>query len=632
MQHLKDIEWKKIVRTFVMTISILSVAFLLYSIFVRNTYPPPDGEIAKKFHFILACGVISLSTLILIVFTERHLRLKLNLLDGLVVVFALYILLNSWLNDSPARTSIAILMTLAVLYFNIRVIAAAEKKVVRYWVILLLFVGLGQVYIGSRQLYGLEASGNSNFSLTGSFYNPGPYAGLLAVIFALSLYETLSLYTRVLSKFWPVKNFKDWFKAFANTESVIFFLSILAGITILIIIPHTMSRTAWLAMIISSVLVLASRFGWISKLSGIIRGRKILSVISIAMLIVMILVIVSNMYNIKRGSADGRLMIWNMSTRIICHNPAFGTGIGKFGAAYGEEQIKYFADKDRTDKEIATAECPEMAFNDYLQTGATLGFIGLAIFLLIIALAFYGYVQSKNKGLMYSLIALLVFALASYPLMLISFQIIFVLLIAVGAGNIKSPAIELNRYVLGIIAIITLMLCGYEYSTINKLEAKYKEWRSVKRIYSMGNYKGAARMFEKLYPTLSEYPDFLFEYGRSLNQTGSYQLSNQILGRVTEMSCDPMIYNIMGNNYKLMGDSNQAEQAYKKAHSIVPNRIYPLYLLAILYYDTGQTKKAMEMSQRILDFKEKIVSNTTESLKENIRSRMQSINLCLDSK
>ena len=46
---------------------------------------------------------------------------------------------------------------------------------------------------GLRQIYGFAVSNHSLYALTGSFYNPGPYSGYLAMIFPLCLYEWLNL-------------------------------------------------------------------------------------------------------------------------------------------------------------------------------------------------------------------------------------------------------------------------------------------------------------------------------------------------------------------------------------------------------------------------------------------------------
>lgn len=40
-----------------------------------------------------------------------------------------------------------------------------------------MFFGMVETVWGMRQLYGFTASGHSHYALTGSFFNPGPYAG-----------------------------------------------------------------------------------------------------------------------------------------------------------------------------------------------------------------------------------------------------------------------------------------------------------------------------------------------------------------------------------------------------------------------------------------------------------------------
>ena len=55
----------------------------------------------------------------------------------------------------------------------------------------LMFFGMVETVWGMRQLYGFTASGHSHYALTGSFFNPGPYAGYLAMILPICLYHYL---------------------------------------------------------------------------------------------------------------------------------------------------------------------------------------------------------------------------------------------------------------------------------------------------------------------------------------------------------------------------------------------------------------------------------------------------------
>ena len=54
------------------------------------------------------------------------------------------------------------------------------------WVLIILG-GIEAIW-GLRQIYGFAVSNHSLYALTGSFYNPGPYSGYLAMIFPLCLH------------------------------------------------------------------------------------------------------------------------------------------------------------------------------------------------------------------------------------------------------------------------------------------------------------------------------------------------------------------------------------------------------------------------------------------------------------
>ena len=112
---------------------------------------------------------------------------------------------------------------------------------------------------------------------------------------------------------------------------------------------------------------------------------------------------------------------------------------------------------------------------------------------------------------------------------------------------------------------------------------------------------------------------FLFAYGQSLNKIGEYEKSNSIIKIGTEISSDPMFWNVMGNNYLAMGMYRKAEDCYKEAFYMVPNRLYPLYLLAKLYYLEGNTDCFFMMSDEVESFIPKVESVNTDLLKTEIR-------------
>jgi hypothetical protein len=52
---------------------------------------------------------------------------------------------------------------------------------------------------------------------------------------------------------------------------------------------------------------------------------------------------------------------------------------------------------------------------------------------------------------------------------------------------------------------------------------------------------------------------------------------------------------------------------------MVPNRLYPLYLLAKLYHEEGDTVRFFEMAHIVETFIPKVESGNTERLRDEIR-------------
>lgn len=48
----------------------------------------------------------------------------------------------------------------------------------------------------------------------------------------------------------------------------------------------------------------------------------------------------------------------------------------------------------------------------------------------------------------------------------------------------------------------------------------------------------------------------------------------------------------------------------------MPNRLYPLYQLMLLYQDSGDMKKAKAMAKRVIDMKPKIESRVTMKMRD----------------
>ncbi len=218
----------------------------------------------------------------------------------------------------------------------------------------LIFWGICETFYGYLQLYGCIDSNNYLYKLTGSFQNPGPYAGFLATIFPLLLQFFLQKSS--------IKN--KWFRL------PMILLCNIGMLLLLSILPATMSRAAWLAAILGSGVVLAKYYKLYDRLRLLIAKHKIITVSSFCILGLLVLALCIGIYYLKKDSADGRLLVWKVTARIIVEHPWFGVGVGGFSGAYGKAQANYFASGEATEQEEYLAGSPEYVFNEFLQIAA----------------------------------------------------------------------------------------------------------------------------------------------------------------------------------------------------------------------------------------------------------------------
>ena len=106
---------------------------------------------------------------------------------------------------------------------------------------LLLLSALYEIVYGIMQIYNVTYVRHRIYPLTGTFFNPGPYAGWLAAILPLCIYYTFYFQKK---------------KAINKLYGGGYIIVSCTTLLIICLLPATMSRTAWCAAIISSIFVL----------------------------------------------------------------------------------------------------------------------------------------------------------------------------------------------------------------------------------------------------------------------------------------------------------------------------------------------------------------------------------------
>jgi len=548
---------------------------------VWRTEAMPSVSDVWGYRAVAALAVLALTAVCL----GRRLP-RLHWADGVALFWWVCVSLNYvFVSPYPAAEVYGKAMALGVAYVALRlVIPFCGRAFTRLWWVGLCAAGGYELWTGFMQLAGREASRHHLFDVTGTFFNPGPYAIFVAVVLAVSVawwyrhgevFAGRSRWSRV--------------GAWSVAAVAVFCFPVLVA---------TWSRAAWVA-----VAVAASCLLWKAHRRMVLWGMGVAVCAGVAA------------YFLKQGSADGRLLMTIVARRAWAGEWLCGHGLGGYAQAYGAAQEAFFAARPGSPLSVV-AGSPEYAFNGVLGVGVEQGVLG-GVPALVLGLWSLAVLCRRGEVSAYGWLVLLVSSLFSYPFALWPFLSLAVAWVAL-AVSLEAGTVEVRWWkrmaVWPVVAVGGWCVWNLSDDTARRVEA-YEEFRRVRGIQDVAFLED----YRKKYEDLKAYPDFLFTFGTALREAGRYNESNAMLRQGTRVSCDPVFYTLMGNNYRDLGAVAEAESAYRKAFGMLPGRMYPLYRLMKLYEAEGQMRKAEEMARQIIAFRPKVDSPAVREMKNEAK-------------
>lgn len=548
---------------------------------VWRTEAMPSVSDVWGYRAVAALAVLALTAVCL----GRRLP-RLHWADGVALFWWVCVSLNYvFVSPYPAAEVYGKAMALGVAYVALRlVIPFCGRAFTRLWWVGLCAAGGYELWTGFMQLAGREASRHHLFDVTGTFFNPGPYAIFVAVVLAVSVawwyrhgevFAGRSRWSRV--------------GAWSVAAVAVFCFPVLVA---------TWSRAAWVA-----VAVAASCLLWKAHRRMVLWGMGVAVCAGVAA------------YFLKQGSADGRLLMTIVARRAWAGEWLCGHGLGGYAQAYGAAQEAFFAARPGSPLSVV-AGSPEYAFNGVLGVGVEQGVLGV-VPALVLGLWSLAVLCRRGEVSAYGWLVLLVSSLFSYPFALWPFLSLAVAWVAL-AVSLEAGTVEVRWWkrmaVWPVVAVGGWCVWNLSDDTARRVEA-YEEFRRVRGIQDVAFLED----YRKKYEDLKAYPDFLFTFGTALREAGRYNESNAMLRQGTRVSCDPVFYTLMGNNYRDLGAVAEAESAYRKAFGMLPGRMYPLYRLMKLYEAEGQMRKAEEMARQIIAFRPKVDSPAVREMKNEAK-------------
>ncbi|SEE38035.1 O-antigen ligase family protein [Prevotella sp. lc2012] len=582
-----------------------TIRLFLYLMLIILPFAPHlldiSGEGEKAMGLSLLVFLSPLAILTAIHFFSRFNCIHITKLDICVFLLICYILLQSLFLHHLTGQHI-ILGGLLLLYAIIRSLGAESIKQLTT---ILVICAVVQACYGLLQLFGVAKSQSSLFNITGSFYNPGPLGGYLAMIFAIPLTSII----------------RDGNLLDAHQQSwkkTIYYFGVIVTATAIIC---SQSRAAYVSILLTCLILFYPAIrDYIVKLT---KTKKYL-LYGTGVLVVLILSVC--IFKYKTVSAFSRLYIWGITASILDKsNIWFGVGYNHFNPAYMNAQEMYFRNNPMSGYSDY-ADNIAFCLNEPLQALVELGIIGSLILLTIIY--FIWTVRSGSNRFLLQiklcLFSILVFSCFSYPF----HTIIITLNMCICLAFISTLSAKDNRHIILsfklnkigrlISGILFLSLSIITACYANELASSLKDWGKANYYYHDYRYKEAIPHYKKANAFFSTDGNFLNNYGKALSLAQRYEESNTILHQATQHTITSFSYTTMGQNYEMLGDMALAETYYWKAHWLVPSKDYPLYLLFKLYDKEGDSTKVVDMGYRILHKKQKVPSIASEQIRKDI--------------
>jgi len=567
----------------------------------------------KNFYFIQSTTYIQLAGAICFMFLaiaslsdfkKRGPFYRITIIDINLLLIGLLIVV-SFSNSSTYTSLIDNLIMSGVwgmIYWYIRCsLINNPRKEVYYFFYILPIIGCVQIIYALLQYLGIKPE-LFYHRYGGSFGNSGDLANFLALTFSITL---------VLLFIEKNKQRK-----------------ILLGIVLLFhlfLIVISLARTAWIAIVVSSIFILAINLKtaplWLKIKSAFIEKKWLVPLILFFFIIILGLG-GWKIYEFKSASANGRLFIWQLCLQLIGEKPIFGHGYESFITVLRQAQINYFSLHPNDLKNGMLAANSVFAFNDFLQFMVEYGIFGGLLLLSIFILPFkkikFGGEHERKiittvRG---TFIALFACALFSYPLQNQTILILFVILLAIVSSYDQSVLFQFSLSPKVKIPLATLFLIGcisLAYFNYKKITYGLK-WKQAYNLLQT-DPKKAANIYNSIYDFMKHDQSFISNYGLSFYKNEEYQKLVDYYEKYDYFNPSTEIFLMSGESYEKLGNSLKAEEKYRMASNLIPHLFVPRYRLFKLYQKEGENEKALAEAKAISELPIKVYSDIVKNIK-----------------
>lgn len=436
--------------------------------------------------------------------------------------------------------------------------------------------GLCEVIVVLLQEWHWISSNHQWFETTGTFGNPGPLGGFLGILCA-GVIDSIRRQQQKGIKILPL----------VAVGGLLLYGMVTSG-----------SRAGLLAALTGVAVGFFQRV-----ISFVQNGYKKRAVIECMLLFILVCIGSVFLYRLRPFSANGRLLVWFNTLRLMAEHPFVGWGSGGWTGNYMLYQADFLATHPNS-QFVQLADNVAYPYNEWLRIGVEHGLFGLILFVWIIVenlkIRQYDWLSGSLKT---SLWAFLIFSLFSYPFDVIQLLVLWAFLV----GMAKSrPVIQLlvsthiRRLAFFIVAIILSILSIHLYGLY------WKTWHDY-----------------ELFPYFQYNPDIMYMYAQKKLEDSDSIHKSELLEQTAQLCPNSQTYCWLGDDLMKRGKYREAKFFYQKATDMVPTKITSHYKLFKLYLAEGDTVSALSMGRKVLTLKLKVESIRNLKMRGEIKRFLQ---------
>ncbi|MEA5259585.1 O-antigen ligase family protein [Arcicella aquatica] len=573
------------------------ITLLCWSVFIERTDIYDGKVLSKCLYFNKVASFTGFVLGIIYLLRRRVVYVGLSLTSYFIIAYLSYLCIHVLYFDTYLDVRIGSQFLLLL----ISLVISIERPKETYIIIVIWFFACVEAIWGLYQLYQHFYDWKHFDNPLGSLYNTGIYGIYLCIPFVLAVVSSKKyVATSACSKHYLF-------------HTIRYITLILTGT----VLPFTGSRTAWVATLGGLFVFVCHRY----RLIQLFQQNKIwIKGLVSFLLIGIVSLFILQLFFLKENSAIGRTLIWKVGFTMWLDNPFWGKGFNSVSHQYFNYQAHYFS-VDRSAQEQWIAGNVSYVFNDFLQIAIEYGSIGLILFVGI-----YTTIIRKNTSPYVAvLVSCLLTGQSSYPLESIPTQLHWYLILSLCLLRVVPlKSILLSKWTMSILGVAIFSLSLILWLKTSQSDETERASYKAEQLFNQEQYKMAILVYEKI-PNLNAVN--LLVYGKSLALDGQHSKAIRVYEQAKVLLAEPFLCNNLGLSYQAIKKFKKAEENYRLSHNMIPNLIYPKYLLANLYIEKGDVKKAKEQAIEVVDSPVKVYSEAAEEMKEEMRDFIRTIAL-----